>query len=169
VNEWKVIFATALIFGAGVVTGGLLVNYVNHPHARTICSSPVAAVNSTSLTNSPPKIASTNAPKQQARFPEILSKQFVDTLETNLQLTLGQRANIERIIADSQDEMRRTFQDARQSAREKIRKELTPTQVKEFDNLLKQQHIEHGAKKTVNSTNAPVTNKSVSVVETNAP
>jgi hypothetical protein len=169
VNEWKVIFATVLIFGAGVLTGGLLVNYVNHPHAKIICPSPVAAVNSTSLTNNQPKVASTNAPKPQARFPEILSKQFVDTLETNLQLTLGQRANIERIIADSQDEMRRTFQDARQSAREKIRKELTPSQVKEFDNLLKQQHADHVVKKTASLTNAPAINKSVSVVETNVP
>ena len=29
-NNWKVIFATAVIFGAGVITGGLLVNYVQH-------------------------------------------------------------------------------------------------------------------------------------------
>ena len=166
-NEWKVIFATALIFGAGVLTGGLLVNYVNHPHAKIVCP-PATTVNSTSLTNNQPKIASTNAPKP-VKFPEILSKQFVDTLETNLQLTLGQRANIEKIIADSQDEMRRTFQDARQTAREKIRKELTPLQVKEFDNLLKQQHTEHVVKKTANSTNAPAANKPVSAAETNTP
>ena len=35
-NNWKVIptivFATVLIFGAGVFTGGILVNYVKQPH-----------------------------------------------------------------------------------------------------------------------------------------
>ena len=29
-NNWKVIFATVVIFGTGVITGGLLVNYVQH-------------------------------------------------------------------------------------------------------------------------------------------
>ena len=31
-NSWKVILATVVIFGAGVMTGGLLVNYVDHSH-----------------------------------------------------------------------------------------------------------------------------------------
>lgn len=31
-NSWKIILATVVIFGCGVVTGGLLVNYVERAH-----------------------------------------------------------------------------------------------------------------------------------------
>ena len=35
-NSWKVILAAVVIFGAGVLTGGLLVNYVEPSHPRDI-------------------------------------------------------------------------------------------------------------------------------------
>ena len=41
-NNWKVIFATAVIFGAGVVTGGLLVNYVTYSHPKNNPRRPAA-------------------------------------------------------------------------------------------------------------------------------
>ncbi|MGA2869470.1 MAG: hypothetical protein ABSF34_09955 [Verrucomicrobiota bacterium] len=81
-----------------------------------------------------------------------MSKQFVDRLEKDLQLTLGQRADIEKIIADGQDDMRKAVQNVRQDARQKIREKLTEPQKKQFDDLFKQNRP---AKKAVNSTNAP--------------
>ncbi len=169
-NEWKVILATAAIFGAGVLTGGLLVNYSDLSHLKSLrcASTPAAISNSASnsvaqtSTNATPKSANAGKP----RLPEILSKDFVDRLEFELQLTLGQRADIEKIIADGQDEAKKSFQDIRQEAREKIRKQLTPKQLKQFDDLLKQLHA---PKKPQPSTNAPIIlpTNSAPVVTTN--
>jgi hypothetical protein len=152
VNEWKVIIATVVIFGTGVISGGLLVNYVDVSHIKVAQSAPAQL----DVTNALPQI-STNSPSKPAnaarpRLPEILSKQFVDRLEKDLQLTLGQRADIEKIIADGQDDMRKAVQNVRQDARQKIREKLTEPQKKQFDDLFKQYRPN---KKTVNSTNAP--------------
>ena len=151
-NEWKVIIATVVIFGTGVIAGGLLVNYVDVSHTKVAQSAPAQL----DVSNSVPQISTNNLPKPanatHPRLPEILSKQFVDRLEKDLQLTLGQRADIEKIIADGQDDMRKAVQNVRQDARQKIREKLTEPQKKQFDDLFKQYRP---AKKTVNSTNAP--------------
>ena len=134
-NEWKVIFATIVIFGAGVVTGGLLVNYTVHPHAvRVDHHAPVTVATVTTPTNNPPK----NVAAVKPHLPEILSKQFVDQLDCELDLTIGQRADIDRIIADSQDNMRKAVSDVRLESRQKIREKLNPEQKKKFDDLFKQ-------------------------------
>ncbi len=153
-NEWKAIFATVVIFAAGVISGGLLVNYVDLSHTKLAhcLATPPHAANpanpvAQSGTNNSPKATSA-----KPRIPEILTKEFVDRLEFELQLTLGQRADIEKIVADGQDEARKSFQDVRSASREKIRKQLTPKQVKQFDDLLKQQHA---TKKAPTATNAP--------------
>ena len=151
-NEWKVIIATVVIFGTGVIAGGLLVNYVDVSHTKVAQSAPAQL----DVSNSVPQISTNNLPKPanatHPRLPEILSKQFVDRLEKDLQLTLGQRADIEKIIADGQDDMRKAVQNVRQDARQKIREKLTEPQKKQFDDLFKQYRP---AKKAVNSTNAP--------------
>jgi hypothetical protein len=36
VNTWKIILATVVIFGAGVITGGLLVNHANHAKVKQL-------------------------------------------------------------------------------------------------------------------------------------
>jgi hypothetical protein len=152
VNDWKIIFATVVIFGAGVISGGLLVDYVDVTHLKAVQPAPVVQ----DVGNVSPSVNSNRVSKSsntnKTRLPEILSKQFVDRLEKELQLTLGQRADIERIIADEQDEMRRAVQNVRQDARQKIREKLTDEQLKRFDDLFKQWH---GGKKTGNGTNAP--------------
>jgi hypothetical protein len=152
VNEWKVIIATVVIFGTGVISGGLLVNYVDVSHVKVAQSAPAQL----DVSNSVPQISTNSLSKPASaarpRLPEILSKQFVDRLEKDLQLTLGQRADIEKIIADGQDDMRKAVQNVRQGARQKIREKLTEPQKKQFDDLFKQNHP---GKKTVNSTNTP--------------
>ena len=148
-NVWKVIFATALIFGAGVVVGGLLVGYAGHSAVNfrssvNFSSAPVAETNSVAG-------AKTNAVSKTV-LPEVLSQRFVDMLETNLHLSLRQRADIEKLIANSQDDMRKAFQDERRNAREKIHTVLNPAQTKKFDELMQQ----HAAKRALqNATNAP--------------
>ena len=167
-NEWKVIFATVLIFGTGVIAGGLLVNYADVSHLKTVqTSSPQVDV-----TNYIPQVVSnslakaTNAPR--ARLPEILSKKFVDRLEVELQLTLGQRADIEKIIADGQDDAAKAFQNIRQDARQKIREKLTDPQKKQFDNLFKQPHPNKRINNNNSPTNTPFTNQPPTSVTTNS-
>jgi DNA-binding MarR family transcriptional regulator len=74
-----------------------------------------------------------------------LSKDFVSRLNDALQLTPVQREVIAKIVADGQErnhelwtnvapEMRKVMQDVRQQ----IRAELTPEQLKQFEELMKQ-------------------------------
>jgi len=155
VNEWKVIFATVIIFGAGVISGGLLVNYADLSHEKSLppAQLPLEATNTTPAV--PVNHSAKAATGSKLRLPEILSKQFVDRLEVDLQLTLGQRAEVEKIIADSQDDMRKVVQDVRQDARQKIREKLTPEQKKRFDDLFK---MRHDFKKPANGSSAPFAN-----------
>ncbi len=142
-NYWKVILATVVIFGAGVFTGGLLVNVVDHSHPKNphhqapAAPNPFAAVTNVTLPKPP-------------RLPEILSKPFVEQLNDELQLTPAQRAAIENIIAENQAQMRKAVQAVRQGAREKIREQLDPAQQRQFDELMKRSQ-----KHPQNTTNTP--------------
>ena len=150
-NDWKIIFATVVIFGAGVISGGLLVNYTDVAHLKAAQPvSPVPDVTNNIAVADTNRVVKTTT---RAKLPEILSRQFVDRLEKELQLTLDQRADIEKIIAQSQDEARKSFQTIRQEARQSIREELTDEPKKRFDDLFKQNR---GGKKPSNGTNAPV-------------
>jgi hypothetical protein len=151
VNNWKVIptivVATVLIFGAGVFTGGLLVNQIQkaghkaahkpattaaevHPPATNL---PVASPSAS--TNEPPKV----------RPPEILNKRFLQQLDAELVLKPAQRDAIQKIIDDGQNQIRKAIQDARLE----IRDVLTPAQQVQFDCLMK-----HPFHKPIFSTNA---------------
>ena len=133
-NIWKVIFATVIIFGAGVVTGvvtgGLLVNYIGHSYqknARKSAASP--DTHRPAATNLPPRQA--EAPKPH--LPEILSKPFLQRLDEELHLTPDQHEAIEKIVNDGQNMMRKVVQDARLE----IREVLSQEQRKQFDELVK--------------------------------
>ena len=139
-NNWKVIFATAVIFGAGVITGGLLVNYVQHSHPKAQ-HKPAAEV----------RVPATNqvahAPEAaKPRPPEILSRQFLQRLEEELRLVPEQREAIQKIIAEGQNQVRKVIQDSRLE----IREVLTPEQRKDFDELVKRPF-----RKPLFNTNAP--------------
>jgi Spy/CpxP family protein refolding chaperone len=157
VNYWKVILATVVIFGTGVVTGGLLVNYVEHTHSRNSHRTPTpTSVAALPHTNSVAG-SETNNPSKP-RLPEIWSKEFVGHLNDELLLAPEQREKIEKIIAEGQElnhaiwtnnsaQMRKVVQDARQQ----IREQLTPDQRKEFEELMKRP-----PRKPSSTTNAPV-------------
>jgi Spy/CpxP family protein refolding chaperone len=156
VNNWKVILATVVIFGAGVLTGGLLVDYVAHSHQK----------NPHHAQANPGTRSQTNNPAQ-ARVPEIpqppmaerMGKQFVQRLNDTLQLTPEQRAKIEKIIAEGQDRNREIWTNVAPKMRaviedvnQQIRAELTPEQEKPFEELLK-----HPPRRP-SGTNAPPAN-----------
>lgn len=129
-NNWKVIFATVVIFGTGVITGGLLVNYVHHSHPKLQRAKPVVAAEARPpVTNSPVRAAD-NAKLHPA---EVLNKQFLLQLDAALQLKPEQRAEIQKIIGEGQNQMRKVILDARLE----IREVLTAEQQKEFDELVK--------------------------------
>lgn len=147
-NNWKVIFATVVIFGAGVITGGLLVNYVDHykkaPRGKQAVKVEARLANAK------------QAETVKLRPPEILCKQFLQQLNEPLQLTPEQRDEIHKIISDGQNQIRKTLQDARLE----IREVLTPEQRKKFDLILKRPF-----RKPLFSTNGPA----VLPPDTNAP
>jgi uncharacterized membrane protein len=129
VNNWKVIFATVVIFGAGVITGGLLVNYVKHSNPkppRVKSTAPVAV--RTVVSNQPTAVVD-----NKLRPPEILSKQFLQQLDDSLHLKAEQRETIQKIIGEGQNQIRKVVQDARLE----IRVVLNPEQRKQFDELVK--------------------------------
>ena len=142
-NSWKVILATIVIFGAGVITGGLLVDHVKRP-----------------AYNHPPHPPAPPAPQEQGDMPgqlraQILSKQFVGQLNDELQLTKDQREQIQKIISQGQQNTHDLwklvgpqFQLVWRDTRQQIRNVLTPEQRKQFEILMKQQ-------RHPSSTNAP--------------
>jgi Spy/CpxP family protein refolding chaperone len=123
VNSWKVILATLIIYGAGVVTGGLLVSHVVQLKART----------------------NPKQPTVQALTPwQVRNKDLLHRMERELDLTLPQREHVEKIIIESQERTKAVWKPIvpqmnreMQNVREQIREELTPEQQKKFDELLK--------------------------------
>jgi hypothetical protein len=157
VNNWKVILATVVIFGAGVLTGGLLVNYVDHSHHGNPHRPQMDAV-ARPQTNNPALPVAPDFPLP--RMAKEMGKQFVQQLNDTLQLTPEQRGKIEKIIADGQDrnheiwtnvapKMRAVIQEVNQQ----IRAELTPEQLKPFEELLK-----HPPRRPSSGTNTPPAN-----------
>lgn len=131
-SPWKVILATMIIFGCGVVTGGLVVRVKTaHPRAARVDHSVVGAKNA-------------SAPAPGAPPWQLQRKDFLDKMDRQLDLTPEQRQNIDRVMHDSLDRTRPLWQqiapqmrDEMRRVREEIRKELTSEQQKKFNDLLK--------------------------------
>jgi hypothetical protein len=175
VNYWKVILATVVIFGAGVFTGGLLVNFVQHPHWKNNHRQPPIGETHPLAEAHEPQSHTNSSPAnviRPPRPPDILNDKFVQQLDDALQLTPDERAAIQKIIADGQErnhaiwtnnsaQMREVIQDVRHHVRET----LTADQQKQFEDLMKP----HPPRRQ-NSTNAPAslsTTNSPAVAATN--
>jgi Spy/CpxP family protein refolding chaperone len=155
VNFWKVILATVVIFGTGVFTGGLLVNTVQH-HPKKARPSPPAPADTHPQVGGP----------SQPRLPEILRKEFVQQLDSALQLTPEQSDAIHKIIADGQRRNSEVWSNAIPlmhqimiETRQHIREQLTPEQQKQFEDLMK-----HAPRRS-SSTNAPPVSLSATNVQ----
>ena len=155
-NDWKIIptivLSTALIFGAGVVIGGLLVNFVKPTHSSSGVggkkNQPGVSATTNGFANSSAKSSLSNS---SARTPEILSKPFLQQLDTELHLTPDEHEAIQKIMNDGQNQIRKVVQDSRLE----IREVLTPEQLKEFDALVKRPF-----KRPLFPTNTPATTNS---------
>jgi hypothetical protein len=155
VNAWKVILATIVIFGAGVFSGGLLVNIVQHPHSGF---------------HRPQPAAPQPEPQDYVPRPEILRTNFVQNLDNTIHLTPDQRATIEKIVASAQEHNRQLWlliapqiRSVNQETRQRIRAVLTDDQKKQFEELLRH------ARRPQNPTNAPSETPFTNSPDTNSP
>jgi hypothetical protein len=155
VNFWKVILATVVIFGAGVFTGGLLVDHVDHsrtknPHRSQANPDAHPLENHEHAQQRPAEIP-------MPRLAKEMGKQFVQQLNDTLKLTPEQHEKIEKIIADGQERNHEIWtntvpkmREVMQEVNQQIRAELTPEQLKPFEELLK-----HPPRRPPSGTNAP--------------
>jgi hypothetical protein len=144
VNSWKIILATIVIFGAGVITGGLLVDHVKHPAYYRPQHPPAPQTPPSEMGDMPAPLRA-----------QMLNKQFVGQLDDELQLTKEQREQIQKIIAQGQQSTRDLwklvgpqFNLISRDTRQQIRDVLTSEQRKQFEILMRQ--LRHPS-----STNAP--------------
>jgi hypothetical protein len=164
VNDWKVIptivITTVLIFGAGVFTGGILVDIVKPSHGKKNSHLEMAAV-----TNSASLMPTNTATKSSARLPEILSRPFLQRLDEELRLAPDEREAIQKIINEGQNQMRKVIQDSRLE----IRELLTPEQRKQFDDLVKRPYHKPGFNTNAAVILPPANASSAAATATNAP
>ena len=173
-NSWKIILAAVVIFGAGAMTGGLLVNYVEQPHPKDI-QRPPGEWNRHSQANNRDHDQRGPQDLPKPRPPEMLGKQFVQQLDNALHFTPEQRAAIAKIVADGQErnheiwtnvapQMHKVLQDVRQQ----IREQLAPAQQKQFEELMKRfRPAGHHPQSPANSPSS--TNKPPMLAPTNPP
>jgi len=133
VNTWKVILATMVIFGTGVVTGGLLVRHSELHRFR------------------PPRVAGLPRPAQPSS-PGGSRIELLRRVGRELNLTPEQRERVDKIISASQERAKKIMEPVTPKMREEVqrtkdelREVLTPEQRMRFDELLKQQrpHEQH--------------------------
>ena len=127
-SAWKVILATMVIFGCGVVTGALLMK-TELPSAGAPAE---PAQHPPASTNQPPPLA-------QIQRPEFLRR-----MQKQLELTASQRDEIAKIMKASQERNRPLWdriapqmREEVKRVREEIRQVLTPGQQTKFDEMLK--------------------------------
>jgi hypothetical protein len=128
VNSWKVILATMVIFGTGVVTGGLLVQHarpggVRHPQRAS------GAVHAT-----------------QPSPAGVIRIEFLRRMERELDLAPAQREPIDKILKDGQERTKKLMDTVEPRRREEFKRTieefravLTPEQRSRFDGVVKQQ------------------------------
>ncbi len=128
-NTWKIILATMVIFGTGVVTGGLL---VHREHVRLPARPRPAPVPRPVVT--PPST------------PGVMRLEFLRRAQRELDLSPEQRERIDKLIKESQERTRRLMEPVMpdlqaelQRTRKEFLRELTPDQRKRFDELVKAQ------------------------------
>lgn len=120
-NYWKVVLATAVIFGAGVITGGLLVRHASPARPARGIHGGVSPRQSQPISAGGVRL------------------EFLKRMERELDLTPDQRERIDKVLSSSQDRTKKMIREELQSARAEFREVLTEDQRKRFDESLKQQ------------------------------
>jgi len=142
VNTWKVILATLVIFGTGVITGGLLVAHTKNDKSpfpeNPLLNPPLPVMN-------PPGGTRPGQPNQPLT-PNFAQRRIDDLLrrmDREIPLTSGQREKIGAIIEEAQRNTRETWEANQsklrreiQSTIRRIRELLTEEQRPQFDALI---------------------------------
>ena len=127
-KEWKVILATLVIFGTGVVTGGLLVHLTSPKPGR-------------------PKLPPLpmGSPKDPRGLIHEQRFEYIRRLTHQLELAPEQAGKIEKLLTDSQQRTKAVWESVQpkmneevRKVREQIREVLTPEQRQKFDEMNKQ-------------------------------
>lgn len=131
-NTWKVIFATMIIFGAGVVTGGLLVRHM------ALVPQPPTSRAGASITNGWHPVV--------GMVPALIRVEFLRRAERELNLSRNQKEQADKIISASQDRTKKLLEpispqirEELQQTKDQFRALLNPDQQTRFDQMLKQQ------------------------------
>jgi len=147
VKIWKVILAVAVIFGAGLVTGGLIVR----TQMRAAQKPPTA------VPGGPPGSGMWGVSRSQ----------FVDKMHRQLNLTADQCKAVDKIMKESHDRMAKLWEPIAPQAREEtknVRGEilavLTPDQRPKFEEIFKSKY-----KKEHSNTNSADHRKESSLKE----
>ena len=127
-NSWKVILATMVIFGTGVVTGGLLVRHEIPGRERR------------------PQRGSPTVHVVQPSAAGVMRIEFLRRLERELALTPEQHEPVDKVLKEGQERMQKLMDTVEPRRREEFKKTmeefravLRPQQQKRFDELVKQQ------------------------------
>ena len=117
-----------VIFGTGVVTGGLMVRHVDHGRDRR------------------PQHSTSAARPGQPTVAGVMRIEFLRRMERELNLTPEQREPIDKVLQEGQERMKKLMDTVEPRRREEFKKTmeefrevLTPEQQKRFDDLVKQQ------------------------------
>lgn len=136
-NTWKVILATLVIFGTGVMTGGLLVGYSDRAWRLP---APKPALSESPLpTAAAPGAGAARENRLPGLLPPPLRRDFVERLDHELNLSAEQREEIRRIVTEGQQRTRELWRLEWIATRQKIRAQLTPGQRIRFEQLLRPQ------------------------------
>jgi hypothetical protein len=144
VNTWRVILATLVIFGAGVVAGGLLVkNLKQHPSNPPLVTGQSPAVPTVRIGQDGRMPERLDAPP----VPRGLRKDFIKNLDCELKLSTDQRERIEKILCEGQECTKKLWDEVAPQVRaewkrvkEAIRAELSEDQKTKFDQFMKRSH-----------------------------
>ena len=154
-NTWKVILATLVIFGTGVVTGGLLVTHSERVKMRQVWlhnqgekNRPVRPDVREPHPQSPGASNPVVEPpmRQPNLLPAALRSDLLQRIERQINLTPGQREKIEEILSEGQERARlimepvqSELQKQMKATRDRIREVLTEDQQRRFDELMRPQ------------------------------
>ena len=124
-SPWKVILATVIIFGTGVLTGGF--------------------VTQRAFRDRPPAVQRPAYQPDLVPVPYTVRREFLERMDRELHLKREQHDRIARILRESQERTRiivglvsPEIQEELRAVRQEIREELTPEQRTKFEEL---QHL----------------------------
>ena len=139
---WKVIFATLVIFAAGMMVGAAITRF-QRCHFRPFLAAHEPANKNVALPVTNREPGRLLIPTGRPPFRN-LSKDFLERLDRELQLEPEQRQQIETILQESQRTTREIWKkiepemrEQKEKARSQIRETLNPEQAVRFEELMK--------------------------------